>query len=263
MKYYCEIENKIFSQDESCPQEKESFAETLKLLRKNPICQKCEYFKKEIDFPINRNFIEVKYCSDPVRFIYFSQGTRDRFLKTLKNYDRKKVQKFISLVESDLSFAYQLLNEKQNIYLKFDLEKWIKYSEELLKIFKEISGNKKIIPPPRKCNIFSDNFLNDPWWQIIIHLKINADKMIEPLQDFIKNLKEAYKLETLSKGRPFADKFNLAYQIARRFQKYIEQPRQYSGPFSEIIDHCFNILGFKGSDRSRAIRQALKKLSQS
>lgn len=207
-------------------------------------------------------YLDIKYWSDPTVFFYFNEDEREELKDLLREYDKNKVKKFISLVESDISFALQCSRERLPPDQKFKIEDMIKISKKLLAFIVDVSNGKEVIPPPRKTDLFTEKLLDDPWWRIIIASQVNAKKIKRPLQNFLTCLEEAYKLESRSKGRPNADKFNLAYQIARRFKTHLGQPRPYSGPYKDVIIFCFRILGYKeGSDISRAIRQALKKLS--
>jgi hypothetical protein len=90
----------------------------------------------------------------------------------------------------------------------------------------------------------------------------NAEAACQPVQKLIEDLRSAIEIEKLKRGaRQGADELNLAFVIAKEFEKHIGAPRPCSGPFPDIIDYCFEIMGIKGKDRTRAIRQALKKLS--
>jgi hypothetical protein len=74
-------------------------------------------------------------------------------------------------------------------------------------------------------------------------------------------------MEKLGRGdHRKADGFDLAFVIAKEFKRYIGTPRPATGPLTGICEYCFEILEIKGGkkgDRTRAIRQALKKLCSS
>jgi hypothetical protein len=85
----------------------------------------------------------------------------------------------------------------------------------------------------------------------------------EPLQNLIKNLRLAVERK-YKRGDKGADKWEIAFQIAKSFQRLIGVPRKQAGPYPRLVRKAFEILNIKGDiDRRRAIESALNKLNLS
>jgi hypothetical protein len=203
-------------------------------------------------------------------FYYLTRKERNHFTEILKDHDKAKTEKFINDVQIDLEFSRRILDDEwksgthadQVVKLNDAVETLRAASECLLRIR---SSRLKVLPP-RQCNFLVEWMRNskEPHSHSTVILETSRDARVarEALERLIENLKLAIRIEKVNRGRPRVDELDLAFQIAKSFKELIGTPRPNSGPFTHIVEYCFEIVGIKGRDRTRTIRYALRKLSQ-
>lgn len=205
---------------------------------------------------------------------FLSHEERDHLINTiLKNYKEEKVREFIDRVEMHLSMCLRIFhyfNPKSHADQIQKLDDMIKTLEAASDRCLQILAGRVIPIPPRQCNFLVGWRLEEridarnSRGAINFAARRNARAANEALQGLIENLRSARQIEKAKQGRPKADELDLAFAIAEDFKKFVGAPRPHTGPFQEVCEYCFDILENKigtGNDRTRAIRQALKKLS--
>jgi len=202
----------------------------------------------------------------------FSKIEREHLTFLLQNHDKNTIEFFIDQLERDFSLMHYTVFEWNQGTKADQVKKLLNMISKLdlaLKDVYDISSGRFFPLPFRKC-ITQDDAMenNDP--EENRRLKINeearskAETIREPLQRLVEVLMSAIEIEKLKKGmRRRADELNLAFVIAKEFITYIGVPRPHTGPFISVVDYCFEIIENKQGDHTRAIRQALKKLSYS
>jgi hypothetical protein len=204
-------------------------------------------------------------------FYYLTREERNHFTEILKDHDRAKTEKFIGRIQMDMEFSRKILDDEWKSGSHADqvvkLNDAVKTLRAASKCLLRIRSSRLKVLPPRQCNFLVEWMKNsrDPHSHSTVILETSRDAGIarQPIERLIENLKLAIKIEKVDRGRPRADELDLAFQIAKRFKEFIGTPCPNSGPFTHIVEYCFEIVGIKGCDRTRAIRYALRKLSQS
>lgn len=204
---------------------------------------------------------------------YFSPEEQSHLRKILKEYEEPKIEAFMRSIEIYVDYTRRILDHLNLCDRTAHRDKLFKIRKHLEAAHKDIiniaSGRFQVLPA-RQCN-------PEHWdCQDIENPRVKTRREIafatailatpEYLQKIIENLIFALGIEKGKRGGHNADQFLLAFQIGKTFERYIGRAHSYSGPFPEICEYCFEIVGIKGgkeNDRTRAIRQALKKLSSS
>jgi hypothetical protein len=219
------------------------------------ILQKYKYLSEIDGRPITTHF----YC--------FSPEERTHIQEILKKYKKPKVEAFVRSVELYMNFSQQILDDLNFKNRADHRDKLFAIKRRFEATYKDIlqirSGRFRILPP-HQCDFVNYNCKDtgNPQEKIRREVSFNSTLIGEHLPEIIKNLTLAVEIEKVKRGgRRKADEFLLASQIAKSFKKYIGIPRPFAGPFGEIVQYCFGVIGIKGEDRTRAIRQAIKKLS--
>ncbi len=203
------------------------------------------------------------------RFYYLSTEERTELQETLKSYEKPKVELFIRSVEFYLTAARQIIDHLNLKSRSKERNELIALRRRLEVSYEDIlgicSGRFKILPP-YQCDLFyyEGKEPKTPRESIRRNIIIEAVFIRQHIEEIIRDLRLALDIERPSRrGRFQADEFRLATQIARAFNRFIGMPRPHSGPFTEICEYCFDIVGIRGDDRTRAIRQALRNISSS
>jgi hypothetical protein len=207
---------------------------------------------------------------------YLSIEERNHITEILKHPKEENTKEFIDHIELDLGMALNIQhnwNQGSHDDQIKRLDGMIKRIEGASKYILQIcSGRIKPIPH-RQCNFLVEWTLEERRNRRDSRSSINSEagrnaRIARPaIKALIENLKSARQMEKLKRGRPRTDELELVFQIAKRFKQFIGPPRPNAGPFREICDYCFEIIGIKISSEptrpTRAIRQALQKLSSS
>lgn len=246
--------------------------------------QRALVLQKALGIPVKVNIEENLYVVElqeknsfdkkpEIKYLYgLREKTRSDFKDILKNYNKEKIKSFINHIESDIGNVVGTRRKLGNWQhtraqnLKDIIELLERANKYLLKIY---SGRLEVPLQPKHSYAFKFENPNDPLSGDLYQLvgdtcKFNSKITFNLLQNLIRNLKSAVAIERKNRGRPRSDEDDLAFQIAKWFQGLIGTPHPFSGPFPEIVERCFEIAGIKGGregDRTRTIRQALKRLS--
>lgn len=223
--------------------------------------------------------IEIKseYISDGGREIVceqwvFTQTERDHLTNILQGHEKNNIEVFIDQLERDFSLMYYCVfesNQGSKADQVIKLRDIISKLELAFKHIDKISSGQFEVLRFWKC-VCQDDLMEkkysdlNPRSKISIRPRSNAEAARQPLQKLIEDLKAAIEITKLRRGaRQRADELDLAFVIAKEFGKFIEVPHPHAGPFAPIVEYCYEIITNKKGDRTRAIRQALKKLSSS
>jgi len=197
---------------------------------------------------------------------YFSPEEQTYFHETLKGCEEQKVKAFMREIEIYLDYTQRILdhlNSKNRAAHRDKLFRLKTHYQAVYKNVLEIRSGRFQILPPRQCDPSEWNFQDTKNTKVKVRREIAFAAAIlstpEYLQKIMENLETALEIEKVKRGGGRkADEFGLALQIAKSFKRNIGIPRPWSGPFPNIIIYCFDIIGIKGNDRTRAIRQAIK-----
>jgi hypothetical protein len=204
---------------------------------------------------------------------YLSQDEQIKLREILKEYREPKVEAFMRSVEIYVDYTRRILDHLNLHDRAAHRDKLFKLRKRLEAAHKDIlkiqSGRFQVLPA-RQCDPVHWDYqdIENPRVKIRREIAFAAAILATPeyLQKIIENLTLALEIEKGKRGDHNADQFLLAFQIAQSFNKYIEKPHPSSGPFPRICHYCFEIVGIKSGEkgnRSRAIQQALKRLSSS
>jgi len=204
---------------------------------------------------------------------YLSQDEQVKIREILKEYREPKVEAFMRSIEIYMDYTRRILdylNLRDRAAHRDKLFKVKKCLEAAHKNVLNIKSGRFHVLPARKCSPEHWDYqdIENPRVKIRREIAFAASILgtSEYLQKIIENLTLALEIEKGKRGDHNADQFLLAFQTAQSFNKYIEKPHPSSGTFPRVCRYCFEIVGIKSGkkgDRSRAIRQALKKLFSS
>ena len=214
------------------------------------------------------NEVDGKQTTD--HYYYFSIEERNHITGILEGYNKENTKEFIDRIELDIRTALRIQRD-WNIKSHADqiekIDSVIQKLEAASQCILQISSGRFKPIPPRQCNFLVEWTLEEKInrrnsrGSINFEAGKNARTAYQPIQSLIENLRTARPIEKKKSGRPGVDELELAFEIAKKFKRFIGAPRPNTGPFPEICDYCLEIAGIKGNDRTRTIRKALKKLS--
>lgn len=247
----------------------------LRLLQRALVLEEALGIKVRINIEEDLYVIEVQQNNPfdgkvEVKYLYwFTEETRNEFKKILKNYDKEKVEDFINRIESDIGNFIEVKSDRQQFHAR-EVEDTIKALERTNKhLLKICSGRLKVPSQPNQSYNYKFENPDNPLSRVLYeevkaNCEIKSKIILRSLPGLLQDLKSAMSIERRKRGRPSADTDGLAFQIASWFKEFIGSPHPFSGPFPEILERCFALVKNNyDSDRTRAIRQAIKNLSQS
>jgi hypothetical protein len=216
------------------------------------------------------NEIDAKQIID--HYYYFSADERNHITGILKNHNKENIKEFIDRVEIDIRTTFRIQrdwNPRSHADQIEKLDSVIKKIEAASKYILQIASGRFKPILPRQCNFLVEWTLEerrnsrDSRGAINFEAGRNARIIYQPIRLLVENLRSAWQIEKLKRGRPRTDELEFTFQIAKNFKRFIGVPRPNAGPFPKICYYCFGIVGIKGNKRTRTIRQALKKASSS
>ena len=206
---------------------------------------------------------------------YFSPDEQSKFREILGKHEGPKVEAFIRSIEPFMDYTLRILHRlsaETHVDHKDKLFAKRRHFEAAYKDILEICSGRFQVLPARQCDHsnWDCQDVGNPRVKIRRDIAFAASFLPKYLQEIIEGLKLALEIDKVKRGnRHKADSFFLGFQIAKSFEKYIGVPRPYSGPFPAIVNYCFDIIEkkdrdehhYKAPDRTRAVRQALRKLA--